>query len=429
MNRLRARLDSLGLLSRAGEVSNALVYEVVFAVSLAVIFPLTLRGLGPTDYGSYATMYAIAGFAITWVFAGTGQSVVQLIVQRHRDPRSVVSTARRQVAVVALPAGLVGLALTRLILGQDLLGPALILFGSDLLIAGIAEVHLAAVYSTLGVAASVRIRAVGPIVRAVGVASLFAVNAITVTSLILVNLAATVAILATALVVSRSALGQPTESTGSSTSRREVRNLSTMFSTSMSTNAVQNEGEKFILASFRPLSEVGEYQAAYRVVGVTLIPLNAVYVAANRWFLARHDRAGGQVRRSALLSIPLLCYGLACALAIVIGQPIIEWLVGPEFEAAATITLWLAAVPLLHALADVPPLGLIGLGENRLRMYLGFCTSAVALLAYLALIPHIGWKGAVIGTYVSELATIGGGWFLLRRCQDRHDNEQHGSET
>jgi hypothetical protein len=48
---------------------------------------------------------------------------------------------------------------------------------------------------------------------------------------------------------------------------------------------------------------------------------------------------------------------------------------------------------------------------------MGLATSSVALVAYLALVPAFGWRGAVIGTYLSETAAIVVGWVLLVRYQ------------
>jgi O-antigen/teichoic acid export membrane protein len=409
------------VLGKAREVGSALVYEIVYALSLMVVFPLTIRGLGTEGYGQYASMYVIAGFAITWVFAGGGAAAVQLILQRERNPASVVRAAHRQVVATALPAGLIGAVLTYVLLGSDLVGPAVLVFGSDLLIAGLAEVYISAIYARLGVPASVRIRSCGPILRAAGVAGLALTDSISITSLVVVNLASTIAILGLAYLAARRVMAEQVSPTSSATSAREVFGLSMMYSTSISTNSVQIEGEKIILAASRPSSEVGEYMAAYRVVSVAVIPLKAVNVAANQWFLPRDDREGSQVRRSSILSAATVVYGVVCAIAIVLGQPIIAWVVGDEFEAAVQIAVWLAAVPLFQGLAEIPPLGLLGLGENRNRMLLGLVTAALATVGYLVLIPWLGWQGAVIGTYLSETLSILGGWWLLLRCQRRSD--------
>jgi O-antigen/teichoic acid export membrane protein len=190
----------------------------------------------------------------------------------------------------------------------------------------------------------------------------------------------------------------------------------------MSTNVVQGEGEKFVLATYRPASELGEYAAAYRVVQISLIPMGALMGAANRWYMQKDDRPGGQRERTKRLSVVVAAYGIAVAAAILLGADLIQWVVGPEFTEASTIAVWLMLLPLLHGLSDLPPMGLLGLGRNRERMVMGFGTSLASILCYLALVPPYGWRGAVVGTYVSEVAAIAAGWILLVRFQKSADS-------
>jgi O-antigen/teichoic acid export membrane protein len=411
-------LPSLG--SKVREVAAALTYEVVYLVSLVVVFPLTIRGLGTAQYGEYATIYVIAGIAMVWVYAGANGAVAQLLLQMHRNTRSVLGLARRQVLLAAAPAAIVGLGATWWLLGIDLWPAALVIFCGDLLVLGIAEVQLASVFSHLGVAAATRVRIVAPIFKAVAVAALSAFGALSLMSLVIVNFATSATLLTLSWLAVRAMLRDLNES-GEPTTRRELFRLSALYSTSMSTNAAQGEGEKFVLAAFRPTTEVGEYQAAYRIVSTALVPFRAVQTAAIRWFLPNDDGGSGQVRRAAVLSGASAIYGAACAVGIIVFEPVIRAVLGPEFEGAVTMTKWLSLVPLFHGLAEVPLLGLLGLGRNRARTLLGVATAALAIVAYLLLIPSMGWEGAVLGTYLSEMAMIVAGWALLIRFQRQSD--------
>jgi O-antigen/teichoic acid export membrane protein len=415
------RLPSLG--AKVREIASAMVLEILFALSLMVIFPLTIRGLWTSDYGEDTTIYTIAGFALTWVYAGGGAAAVQLVMQRHRLTRSVREVGRRQVTALAIPVGLIGVALTYALLGGHLWLSAVMIFGSDLLIGGLTEINMSLVFAHRGMGATVRVRAADPVLRAIGVVALSLADHITILSLVLVTAAVRVVVLVLSELAVRRLMAELAEDQeeGDATDSRELARLSGLYSTSMSTNSAQTEGEKIILAGFRPKSEVGEYQAAYRLIDALLLPLSAVHAVATRWFLPQDERVGGQVRRSLMMTIPSAVFGLGCALAVLIGQPLVRWVLGDEFRDAAQITIWLCLVPLLHAMAEIPPLGLLGLGENRRRMYLGLWASAAAVAMYLVLIPQYGWKGAVLGTYGSELVTIGGGWWMLLRCQRRVD--------
>ena len=49
----------------------------------------------------------------------------------------------------------------------------------------------------------------------------------------------------------------------------------------------------------------------------------------------------------------------------------------------------------------------------------------MAIVAYLALVPSLGWRGAVLGTYISETAGIVAGWLMLVRYQRIADRREH----
>jgi O-antigen/teichoic acid export membrane protein len=408
------------MVRRSREVGAAMVLEIVSVISMAIIFPLTARNLGPERYGEYTTLYVLAGLGIVWVLSGAGSAVVQLIMQLGRSSDSLVHHGRRQIAVTGVVAALVGVSVAVAMLGGNVLVPALIVFGSELVLIGFSHVNVSVIFAIEGIKAATKINIVKPIVRTIGVVLLALAGAISLFSLVLVNLAAAVAALVLSTVAVRKHLG--TGEHAPPTSRGELARYSTYYSTSMSTNAVQEEGDKVVMAASRPAVELGEYMAAYRVIATALIPFRAVSTAAVRWFLPKDARAGGQVTRTMWMSIPTVVYGVVSAGGILLLGDVVQWMVGDEFEEAVRITAWLCLVPLVHGLSELPFLGLIGLGRNRERMFLGFATGAVAVVLYLVLIPTLGWTGAVIGTYLSELLALSAGWVMLVRYQGRADD-------
>src|SRR3954469_24683908 len=94
------------LFDNVKEAGSALVYELVLAVALTIIFPLTTNALGPSEYGKFATLYTFTGLAIGWVWASAGVALIQLLIQRETTLASSVSAGHRQVLMVAVPAGM-----------------------------------------------------------------------------------------------------------------------------------------------------------------------------------------------------------------------------------------------------------------------------------------------------------------------------------
>jgi O-antigen/teichoic acid export membrane protein len=64
---------------------------------------------------------------------------------------------------------------------------------------------------------------------------------------------------------------------------------------------------------------------------------------------------------------------------------------------------------------------LLGLGRIRPRLVALITASVASLVAYIALIPHLSWRGAVVGTLGSEMLLIVLAWGMLLVYQRRHD--------
>ena len=63
--------------------------------------------------------------------------------------------------------------------------------------------------------------------------------------------------------------------------------------------------------------------------------------------------------------------------------------------------------------------GLLGLNRNALRMWLLIAGAALSVLLYVLLIPAYSWRGALVGSLVSEVALAAGCWIGLYWCQKR----------
>ncbi len=405
------------------EVGSAMVFEVTLVLSAFIVFPLTIKALSPAQYGRYTTLYTIAGFAVTWVYASGGSALVQMLLQKGKTLSSSLRVGRRQVVYLAVPSAAIGLVVTGATIGVSMLGPALIVFGSDLFLAGIAEMNISAVYALRDTTNSTKIRLVGPLSKCLGIVFLTVIHHASLLTLVLNNLLSTVAVFGASILMLRTISAAAREDAESRCTWRELLRLSTIYAVSMSAYTVQDNGDNLALAAFRPAAEVGQYAAAYRLVSTAMLPLRAVTTAAARWFLPPDDRAGGHLRKSVRLLIPTAGYGVVCGIGIIAVRPLTSIVVGTKYHDAVDITVWLAGFPLMRAVSDLPTLGLLGLGRNRLRMILGLGGASVAAIAYVTLIPRIGWRGGVIGTYISESAVALAGWYLLVRCQRIADAE------
>jgi O-antigen/teichoic acid export membrane protein len=416
-----ARTIASRVVVRGREVGIAMVYEIVSMISMLIVFPITARSLGPEIYGEYTTLYVFAGLGIVWVYSGVGAALLQLIMQVERSAGSLVRLARHQVIVTSAVSAAIGTLAAVTMFGSGILIPALLVFGSELMLAGFAQLNISVVWAIDGVKVATMINIVRPLLRTVGVVALAFGGAVSLLNLVIINVVATAILLAVSMVAARRHI---TGNVTSPTTHGELARYSAYYSTSMSTGTIQEEGDKIVMAATRPPVELGEYMVAYRVVSTLSLPFRAVIAAAARWFLPKDPRVGGQVTRTARMSVPTALYGLACAAGILIFGDLIRLLVGSGFEDAVRIATWLSLVPLFHGLTQLPFMGLLGLGRNRERMWLGMGTAVIATVSYLILVPRFGWQGAVIATYITDVVTLLTGWAMLLRYQRQADAAQ-----
>lgn len=260
----RKRVARYGL-----DVAHTMSTNTVSLLSLAVIFPLTIRHLGDRRYGEYTALYLVFGLAGLWVNAAPNATMVQLILQHRNDSAALLRIARRQalifMPVVALIGGLVAIAMY----GRELLLPALAVLTADFLFTSLARLNTAVVFSLSGVGPAARLGLWSPITRATGVALLAATGQLSIGTLIALNIGTSALVYAASTRARRRAL-QPGETTVPTL--RSFNRYNTYYASSMLTNEMQNEGENMVMASTRPAAELGQYAAAYRIVSMSLMP-------------------------------------------------------------------------------------------------------------------------------------------------------------
>jgi O-antigen/teichoic acid export membrane protein len=116
-----------------------------------------------------------------------------------------------------------------------------------------------------------------------------------------------------------------------------------------------------------------------------------------------------------------LVYGLVFAAALFVCAPLVTVLLGDDYDGTVTMLRVLSPLVAVRACAEFPLNGLLGLGKLGVRTatIAGAAVSALAL--YLLLIPALGWQGAVIGTYASEVLLGIVAWLCLLHYQRKHD--------
>lgn len=164
-------------------------------------------------------------------------------------------------------------------------------------------------------------------------------------------------------------------------------------------------------------ADAGLYAAARRLLTVSVAPVLAGLHAVS----ARLWRAGGRERNGAAaarrlawrLSAVGSIYGVAAAAAWIALADTVAPLLGSSYAEAAEILPWLSVVPLLLVLEIFAAAALTGSGHHGLRVVLTLLVGAVNIALNLALIPGLGWRGAVYSSLASSALYVVSLWSAL----------------
>jgi O-antigen/teichoic acid export membrane protein len=187
-------------------------------------------------------------------------------------------------------------------------------------------------------------------------------------------------------------------------------------------NNFQINGDKIVLNANGLTVDAGHYGAAFRVASMATVPIQSMESALFHRFLESDDDALSEhttraVRYSALFLIVVL----PMAALLWFAAPHLDFFLGEEFRESETMMRWLTLWLPFQALSGVPFNALMGLGKFNTRLVLVMSSAALSMIMYIALIPSMGWQGAVVGTIVSEIYLVAVGWIALVRAQRVHD--------
>lgn len=405
----------------AADSAWAVILELATVVGMVVSFALLGRTLGPSGYGGYASLYAVISPLVTLAASGVTLALLEHAI-RHDEPLD--QTARSCMSLsLGLGAVLCGVGwLMSSFVVESLTQVAIIsILLTEFITIPLIYIAAGTVQSGANFAGAARIRLAMVGTRLVVVISLFALDTLTVASLGLTHLVAT-AILA-AFVLAR--VGHRF-SFVFSPGRVHLRHLKTnlVYSSAISAFAVQNDGDKAVLAANGYARDTGLYAAAYRIVLLGMVPVSALTQVTHRRFLIREDGVRGHHLRLAIrFGGSLAVYGLILAVGLIIAAPLLPLVIGSDFEESIQMVRWLSPLVLLRALSMFALNGLMGLGRTKLRTLLISIIAAIGMLLYLALIPSYGWKGAVAGTLASEVILVVVSWAALLLCQRSADRQ------
>jgi O-antigen/teichoic acid export membrane protein len=175
------------------------------------------------------------------------------------------------------------------------------------------------------------------------------------------------------------------------------------FVVSPSTQTINNDADKLLLARLASLGTAGMYGAAYRVLSASFLPVQALLTVTSPRFFQHGSQGVRQTTRYAVRWLPIgLAYSLTAGLLIFAAAPLIAKILGPDYAQSATVLRQLAVLPLIKTFQYFLADALTGADFQLLRVGLQCTVAGLNVLLNLFWIPRFGWEGAVWATLVSD---------------------------
>jgi len=160
--------------------------------------------------------------------------------------------------------------------------------------------------------------------------------------------------------------------------------------------------DRFILAHYRDLREVGLYSIAYTfgmIMSLVTISLNQAW-APVYYDVARKGDEGRQVLSKMCSGLVIVLTAIACFGAL-IAQDFVAHFLDHRYAAAGRVVPWIIGAYLAHSVFSMFSLASMQARKTKLVMGASFVALVVNTALNFALIPHWGMYGAAYATLVA----------------------------
>jgi O-antigen/teichoic acid export membrane protein len=397
----------------------ALIAEGSTLVASMVSVLIVSHHFNRVQYGKYAGIYGIIGFAVASCTSWAALVIPQWIVREREAATTTMHSTLTYLCMLSALGMAVVIALGGLLIHEVSLASIAALAAAEL-IGSAAVLPLAMLaQSTISVRAGQWVRTTGALGKAVALGALWQFWSISFVNIGLVLLVTQLAIwLVCSLLIARRLgffprPGQPM--------RHHLATAAT-FMASVGSYAVNEEGDKPIMAASHFKEDAGLYGIAYRVARLAMVPLAAMESATHTQSVQRGSQMGEHVHRARRFTAIGVGYGLLAVIGLNVMGPFILRVLAPNFTTAITQLRWLSPLVLLRGCRNFADNGLLGLGKVRTRMIFNLASALLSLTLYIILIPKFSWKGALAATFITEVALVVASWVALHKYQQQENH-------
>ena len=397
-----------------GGASAATLGLLCKLVLQSLYFLFLARALGAHEYGALATVAAVTGMMSPLVGVGADSVLIRHLNREGSDFARVFGVCLKLTVVSGIvlcgtAVGLLALALPYQVAAVTLAS----LCAADLVISRTTDLYASALqaHERMTAFAAVHVISSGTRAIAAGAFAFGGYSALSEWAGIMLSTA--VLSLGAASLIAHGyfrmpfALGGPVR----------VTRLGALFCATVTLQNVMNDSSKIALSRWEPLSVVGVYGVATKLLEVAYAPVKGFLQATYPDCFREGVRGPGRLLGISVgLIKPAIVYGGLAALGLVAVAQALPGVLGNGYAMAAEVLPWLALVPVARAWYAIPNQALTGADFNGARTALQFFAAARQVVLFVTLIPVMGWRGAAIADLLAAVALGVASWTVLRLC-------------
>lgn len=386
----------------------------IFNIFLSVVYFIILaRTLGSGDYGNFLAVTSLAG--LLHPFSGLGSE--NLIIRSVSRDRGLLGLAWGNalflIAVSSLPLTLLGGIISSLFLPKEITAVIYIsIFLAETIGLKVVISSSGAFYASGHVKQSIVVNLIMSALKLLGaIAFTVFFTASGIVGWSLLYCAANIAAALIAGTMVNYFLDPPKLSLNRI--HAELKD-GIFFSISASSDRINGNLDKTMMASLSTSEAAGVYGAGYRFIEMGYMPILAVMSAAySRMFKHGSEGIEGSWQFAKRLLPAGVLYGTLSTIGFLLIAPVVPLVLGSEYQESVPVLRWLAPVHLLAALQLIVADSLTGAGLQPWRSGVQVISSLLNFLANLWLIPILSWRGAAAATLFTEVFKLVALCFLL----------------
>lgn len=390
---------ALGVRGLSGDTALGFISALIGMVASLVAFSTFARQLGPERYGTLGAVYGITGLMLSLSSGGIVLAVLHDLTKsetRSSDAGSFLTLS----LVLALVATAVVALFGRLILPRVSHSFFLEMMAIEVVGQGTVNLMSTTMHAFAGFRTATIVRTFQSVVRLIAIVGVLVFGVISLSTFLIVQAVGVGSTLVFSVIMLRR-MGLPLRFRKA---RMSHLRLTGQYAVGLSAFTLQNDFDKTLLYTLgNHRVEAGQYTAAYRLLLlIDLVPTQMIGATHDR--ILRLGRLSAPAVRTRVRQLSLFATGFVAVawVGVLLGKPILIWLLGDKYKPAIPMLLCLIPMIALRTVGVLSSNALVSVGGLRSRLTATLIGAGLGMGAYLVLIPRFGWKGAVAGTLISE---------------------------